>query len=236
MSKSRRDQRKEKNSKEFYENPDVLAERISKTEEFFVKNKVVSLSVTIVLTLLVASFFIYKYYMMNQNELAQADMFQAVFYFEQDSLDLALNGDGNNFGFRDIVDEYPGTDAANLANFYTGVVHLKKGNYKVAILYFEDFSSSDLLVQARSFSLTGDAYMQLADYENAVKYYNKAASHKTNEYFSPIYLRKAAVAYERLEQWEDAKSCYQKIVDDYKTSTEFQAAQKHLARLGAKTS
>jgi tetratricopeptide (TPR) repeat protein len=235
MSKSRRDHRKEKESKEFYENPEVLAEQISKTEEFFAKNKVLSIALSSTLAVLVAGFFLYKYYMINQNDLAQADMFQAVFYFEQDSLDLALNGDGNNYGFRDIIDEYPRTESANLANYYSGIIHLKKGNHKVAVLYLEDFSSSDLLIQSRAYSLIGDAYMEQEDFENAVKNYNKAADHEPNEYFSPIYLRKAAVAYERLEKLEEAKGCYQKIIDDYKTSTEYQSAQKHLARLDTKS-
>lgn len=234
MSQSRRTQRKEKESKEFYENPEVLADKITKTEEFFVKNKVLAVSLSAILALSIASFFLYKYYTMNQNELAQSDMFQAVFYFEQDSLDLALNGDGNNYGFKDIVDEYPRTDAANLANYYSGVIHLRKGNFKVAILYLEDFSSSDLLVQSRAYSLIGDSYMELKDYKNAVDYYNRASDNNQNEYFSPVYLKKMAVAYERLQEWDNAKGCYQKIVEDYKTSTEFQSAQKHLARLNAK--
>ena len=42
-------------------------------------------------------------------------MFQAVYYFEADSLDRGLNGDGNNLGFLDIIDEYGITDAANLS-------------------------------------------------------------------------------------------------------------------------
>jgi len=126
MASKRKKNKKQAESKEFYENPDVLAERIGKTEEFFEKNKTLSLSIFIGLGLAIISFFVYKYYMDNQNKLAQDDMFQAVFYFEQDSLDLALNGDGNNYGFRDIVTEYSGTESANLANFYSGVIHLKK--------------------------------------------------------------------------------------------------------------
>lgn len=234
MSKNRRTHRKEKESQEFYENPEVLAEQITKTEEFFVKNKVLSLTIAVIVALSFTGFFLYKYYTVNQNKLAQADMFQAVFYFEQDSLDLALNGDGNNYGFGDIINEYPRTDAANLSNYYAGIVHLKKGNYKVAVLYLEDFSSSDLLIQARSYSLIGDAYMEQGDHENAVSFYNKAANYNANEYFSPIYLKKAAVAYEKLEQWDKAKGCFETIVKEYKTSTEFQSAQKDLARLAAK--
>ena len=235
MATKRQKKKKQAESKEFYENPEVLAERISKTEEFLEKNKTLSLSIFIGLGLVIVLFFVYGYYMDNQNKLAQDDMFQAVFYFEQDSLDLALNGDGNNYGFKDIVEEYSGTESANLANFYSGVIHLKKGNSKVAILYLEDFSTSDLLVQARSYSLIGDANMELGEFEKAVEYYEKAADHRANEYFSPIYLKKAAVAYEKLGQWEGAKSCYQQIMEDYKGSTEVQAAKKNLARLNAKT-
>ena len=235
MASKRKKNKKQAESKEFYENPDVLAERIGKTEEFFEKNKTLSLSIFIGLGLVIISFFVYRYYMDNQNKLAQDDMFQAVFYFEQDSLDLALNGDGNNYGFKDIVTEYSGTESANLANFYSGVIHLKKGNSKVAILYLEDFSTSDLLVQSRAYSLIGDANMELGEFDEAVEYYNKAANHRANEYFSPIYLRKAAVAYEKLEQWEGAIDCYQKIMDDDKSSTEVETAKKNLARLNAKT-
>lgn len=235
MASKKQKRKKQAESKEFYENPDVLAEQIGKTEEFFEKNKTLSLSIVIGLGLAIVAFFVYGYYMDNQNKLAQDDMFQAVFYFEQDSIDLALNGDGNNYGFKDIGEEYPGTESANLANFYSGVIHLKKGNSKVAILYLEDFSTSDLLVQARSYSLIGDAYMELGEFEKAVENYNKAANHRSNEYFSPIYLRKAAIAYEKMEQWEGAKGCYQKIMEDYNGSIEVPAAKKNLARLNAKT-
>lgn len=219
--------------KEFYENPEILAQQISKTEEFIAANKIWALWISGLIVVAITAFFVYQYYINNQNELAQADMFQAVFYFEHDSLDLALNGDGNNYGFKDIMNEYPGTDAANLANYYTGVIHLKKENYKVAILYFEDFKSSDLLIQARAYSLTGDAYMEEGDNENAVNYYEKAADYHQNKYFSPVYLMKAAIAWEKLEELEKAKGCYEEIVKDYKGSTEYQAALKEKARLEA---
>ena len=49
-------------------------------------------------------------------------MFQAVYYFEKDSLVQALNGDGNNYGFLEIIDEYSLSDAANLSKFYAGAV------------------------------------------------------------------------------------------------------------------
>ena len=72
-------------------------------------------------------------------------MFQAIYYFEADSLDLALNGDGNKLGFKDISEEYAITQAGNLANFYAGAAYLKQGKFKLALIYLNDFSSDDLL-------------------------------------------------------------------------------------------
>jgi len=40
-----------------------------------------------------------------QEAQAQKDMFQAIRYFESDSLNLAVNGDGNNLGFLQIIDD-----------------------------------------------------------------------------------------------------------------------------------
>ena len=39
---------------------------------------------------------------------------------------------------------------------YAGVSYLKQGKFELARLYLEDFSSSDLLIQARAYSLVGD--------------------------------------------------------------------------------
>ena len=70
-------------------------------------------------------------------------------------------------GSLNIIDDYGITDAANLANYYAGVCYLKQGNLSSSRLYLEDFSSNDLLVQARAYSLIGDTYMEEQKYEDA---------------------------------------------------------------------
>jgi TolA-binding protein len=158
-------------------------------------------------------------------------MFQAVHYFESDSLDLAFNGDGNNLGFKQIIEDYGMTPAGNLANFYAGVIHLKQGKFPLAIFYLEDFKANDMLVQARAYSLIGDAYMEQKDYANASTWYNKASEYQPNKEFTPSYMMKAALAYEKLNQNDKAKEVYQKIIDTYFESSEVQNAKKYKARL-----
>ena len=217
------------------ENPDVLAEQISKTEEFLEKNKMAVFTVGGVIAVIVAAYFFYNYWITNQNETAQNEMFQAVYYFEADSLDKALNGDGNNYGFLDIMDEYSMTDAANLAQYYAGASYLKKGEYISAVDFLNEFSSDDLLIQARAYALIGDANMEMENYEEAVSFYNKAANHNPNEFTTPAYLIKAAVAYEKLEDYTSALKCYSTIVEKYVKASEYQTARKHKARLEGKT-
>ena len=108
-----------------------------------------------------------------------------------------------------------------------------KANFNQAILYLKEFSSSDLLVQARAYSLIGDAYMEMDNFGDASSYYGKAANYEPNEYFSPIYLKKQAIAYEAQQEYGKAMECYATIVDQFKTSSEVQEAKKEKARLEA---
>lgn len=216
---------------ELVENPQALADKLQGAETWMERNPKTITGILVALVLIAGGYFGYKYYKDNQEVEAQREMFQAVFYFEADSLELALNGDGNHLGFVDIIDEYGVTDAAKLANYYAGASYLKQGKYEVARLYLEDFKSSDLLVQARAYSLIGDTFMEEKNYEDAAKYYDKAANYKPNKYFSPGYLMKAALAFEKNNQNDKAIAAYDKIIEDYFESPEFQDARKYRARL-----
>jgi tetratricopeptide (TPR) repeat protein len=222
---------KKEESKELLENPEVLAEKLEGAEHWIEQNPKIVFGILGALILVVGGYFGFRYWVGTQEEQAQKDMFQAIRYFEGDSLNLAVNGDGNNFGFLQIIDDYRFTQASKLANFYVGSIYLKQGKFKPAILYLEDFSSSDLLVQARAYSLIGDAHMELKEFDDAAKFYIKAAEYKANKFFSPNYLMKAALAYEKLNQNDKAKDAYQQIIDKYWDSSEYQNARKFKAKL-----
>jgi len=222
---------KKEENKDLLENPEVIKEKLAGVEHWVEQNPKIVFGVLGAIVLAIAGYFGYGYWIGSQDDQAQTDMFQAIRYFESDSLNLALNGDGNNLGFLQIIDDYGMTDAGKLANYYVGVIYVKQSKFKPAILYLEDFKANDLLVQARAYSLIGDAYMELKDYENAAKYYTQAANHKPNKFFSPSYLMKAALAYEKLNNTEKAKEAYQKIIDRYWDSNEYQDARKYKARL-----
>src|SRR6188474_405942 len=174
--------KKQEHKHELLENPEVIRETLVGAENWVENNAKLFIGIAVVLVIAVAGYFGFQYWKNGQEDQAQKQMFQAVYYFEQDSLNLALNGDGNNLGFINIIEDYGFSDAAKLANYYAGVSYLKQGKFEVARLYLEDFSSNDLLVQARAYSLIGDTYMEEKKYEDAAAYYKKAANYQPNKY------------------------------------------------------
>ena len=223
--------KKENNEVLPIENTDAINETLSKSEEFIYNNKNKIFTVLGVIVFLLLGFSIFSYIKSNQNNTAQEEMFQAVYYFEKDSLVQALNGDGNNYGFLEIIDEYGLSDAANLSKFYAGASYLKLGNYQNAINYLDEFSSSDLLIQARAYSLIGDAYVEIGDYDNAIYYFKKASNENPNEFFTPSYLLKLAIVYEETGDLESALDTYEEIIEEFKNSPEFQTSLKNKSRI-----
>lgn len=219
---------------ELLENPQAIAETLNKTEQFLEHNRKMVLIVGGAIAAVVGLYFLYNYWTTTRNETAQKELFQAVYYFEADSLDKALSGDGNNYGFLEIINKYGMTKAANLSHYYTGAIYLKKGEFQSAIDHLEKFSSNDLLIQGRAYCLIGDAYMESDDYKSAAKFYEKAADYNANEHTSPNYLIKAAIAYEEMQDFKSAYKCYNTIVEKYVNSSEYQTARKHKARLESK--
>lgn len=178
-------------------------------------------------------FFSFKYSQQKRNKVAHREMFQAVYYFEQEAFDKALHGDGIYAGLLDIVKEYRFTQAANLAHFYAGVSYIHQKDYTKAVQHLTKFRANDLLLQARAWALLGDAYAESKNYSLAVTYYMKAAAYKPNKVFTPTYLAKAALAYEAQQAYVAALGCYQRIVQEFPGAAQYRDALKHTARLKA---
>jgi TolA-binding protein len=222
---------KKSDQNELIENPEVIAEKIVPGEDFLKSNSKILAGVLAVAVVLIGGILFFQYNTQQQNEKAQAEMFQAVYFFEQDSVDFALNGDGINKGFLNIIESYPRTDAANLAHFYTGSIYLSQKKFEDALTHLQEFSTDDYLVQAKAYSLVGDANLELGKTEEAIAQYTKAARTNENKFMSPKYLAKLAVAQEEAGKIEDAINTYAEIEEKYYESFEFAAARKHKARL-----
>ena len=222
---------KKSEQNELIENPEVIAEKLVPGEDFLKRNSKIVIGLFVGAAVLIGGILFFQYNTQQQNEKAQAEMFQAVYFFEQDSVDFALNGDGINKGFLTIIEDYPRTEAANLSHFYTGSIYLSQKKFEDALTHLEEFSTDDYLVQAKAYSLIGDANLELGKTEEAISQYTKAARTNENKYMSPKYLAKLAVAQEEAGKVDEAIKTYTEIEEKYYESFEFAAARKHKARL-----
>ena len=222
---------KKSEQNELIENPQVIAEKLVPGEDFLKRNSKIVVGLLVGAAVLIGGILFFQYNTQQQNEKAQAEMFQAVYFFEQDSVDFALNGDGINKGFLTIIEDYPRTDAANLSHFYTGSIYLSQKKFEDALTHLEEFSTDDYLVQAKAYSLIGDANLELGKTDEAIAQYTKAARTNENKFMSPKYLAKLAVAQEEAGKLEEAIKTYTEIEEKYYESFEFAAARKHKARL-----
>jgi tetratricopeptide (TPR) repeat protein len=171
-----------------------------------------------------------RFYLSPMEEEASEQMFIAEKFFERDSFNLALYGYGTYPGFLQITEDYGLTKTANLAEYYAGVSFLNIGDYEEAVDHLKSFKTDDLLMGASKFSSIGDAYVEMGEYEDAVNAYKKAISEYSNEYSTPIILKKTALVYEEMEDYQEANEFFRRIKEEYPESEEARDIEKYIAR------
>ncbi len=213
------------------DNIQAVEEALSKSERFIEENQNPILIILGVLVFIVLAYFGFqRFYIQPKEKSAKVEMFMAEQYFAKDSLSLALNGDGINYGFLDIIDNFKFTRPARLAHYYAGAVYMKKGEFDSAIHHFKKFKTKDKILKPMALGAIGDAYVELGDLKNAVNYYLQAAKAGQNDFTSPVFLMKAGWTYELMNDYSKALQVYKQIKTDFPLSNEARELDKYIAR------
>lgn len=194
--------------------------------------KVINGVLTAALVIAAAVFAYFKLYMGPREEKAAAKVFYAQQYFQADSLERALQGDGQHPGFVKVMRDYGGTKTANLCHYYAGICYLRLGNFKNAIKQLEDFNGKSTLLSTAAAGALGNAYLESGNTKKAIDQFEKASSDKEDVVQTPMYLMNLGAAYEMNKQPEDAKKAYLRIRDEYPMSAQARDIDRTLARLG----
>ncbi|SFU55983.1 Tetratricopeptide repeat-containing protein [Pustulibacterium marinum] len=245
---------KAKKEKEVIEEPEVQSEEMdsttaelfnsldegaSKTEEWVENNKNTVLGVIGVIVVAAIGFFVYtKFIGTPKEEKASNDMFFAQEYFNEamngaeakDSLlDLSLKGGNGTYGFLDIIEEYNGTKAANLATYSAGMAYLELKNYDKAIEYLDNFNADDEMLAPLAKGNIGDAFSQLGQYDDAMSYYDKAIALKDNDFTTPLYLFKAGMLAKEQKDYDKALKYFNRIKEEYPESQQAKTIDAYIA-------
>ena len=203
--------------------------------ELFINNNKKSLSIIVgAIALAVGGYLYYQYsYVAGVEKEAESQMFRAEEYFRNDSLKLAINGDGNFPGFDEIISSYGVSPSANLAKLYLGTTYLKAKEYDKAIETLKSYSGEDEITPSLALGAIGDAYMEQKNMDDAINYYEKSVKEKPNNFSTPILMMKLAAAYEMKGNYKDAAEVYTRLKKDYSATQEGQSAGKYIARAEA---
>ena len=205
----------------------TLDEGSSQTQQWVERNQNKILGLVAIISIIVIGVFAYSKLIKEPKEssafnkmyFAQKKFDEAVLINNDSMYNIALNGDDLNMGMLQIIDEFGGTNAANLAHYYSGIMYLKMNDYPNSIKYLSEFSSDDILLSSLATGSIGDAFAELNQFDDAFDYYVKA-SKSNNNYSSPMYLFKAGLVAMRLNKFNRSEEYFSIIKQDYPNSTE----------------
>ncbi len=209
-----------------------VQDKLDGLQLFFEENKKKVGIAAAVLAVVIGGFIAYKKWYQPKQELkAQNAAYKTFALFEGDSAKLALNGDGKTKGIEYIAKEFSGTSQGNLANYMAGVTYLQDGQYEKAIESLKKFDGEDVIVSSLAIGAIGEANMELNKVDDAISYYLKAANNKPNDFTSPIFLKKAGIAYEISGKYADALAMFEKIQKEYPKSSDARDITKYIQRV-----
>jgi len=220
--------KKKQNKQDSFEKVETT---LSSAEMFIEKNKKTILYVLggiILVVLLILAF--RNFYLKPRETDAANEIYKTQLVFARDSFRIALEGNAQVVGFKDIASEYSITKSGNLANAYAGICYYKLGDYNNAIKYLNQFDGKDNTLFTTVLGLIGDCYANTGETDKAISYFEKAAS-KTDDVTTPLFLKKAGIAYESLQKFDKALAVYKQIKQDYPSSIEGQDIDKFIARI-----
>ncbi|MGP1363229.1 MAG: tetratricopeptide repeat protein [Bacteroides sp.] len=205
---------------------------LTNTEQYLEKNRKWLLLGVGVLVILIVGYIAYSnLYSKPREHEAQVEAYFAEQQFGLDSFAVALNGDGNNFGFLQVLENYSGTKMGNLCNYYAGICYRELGDYDNAIKYLSAYSLQDKMLAPVALGAIGDCYVEKDDWKMGIDYYSKAIAYDENPLTTPIFLFKRGLLYEKDARWADALDDYLQIKEQYPHSAQARDIDKSIERM-----
>ena len=216
------------------ENAEVAepTEQLTGTESFVDRYKLILVYGSIGIIVLLIGFVGYKKFIKEPKDLESQDVYWNAFYDWQnnDTTGLAKVGTDNYLGFEDISSQYAGSPGGNIATYALATMAMEDKDFDGALAYLEDCEFEDVMLGTLVIGMKGDCNVELGEYETALTFFNEAAERETNDFTSPMYLKKAGLVYEKLGQPEKAVEAYQKIKDEFYKSSEASDIDKYIIR------
>ncbi|MXV37370.1 tetratricopeptide repeat protein [Flavobacteriaceae bacterium Ap0902] len=213
MSKKKQEEKKYATEEVF----ESLENTAQQSEHFLEKNAKVLGIIFGVLVLGALAYFAYlKFVQEPKNINAQKEVVTADQMFNNDSMNLALNGSpGAYMGYNQIIEEYNGSDVANIAKFKSAIALYETGNYQEALDRIESFSAKEEMMKAMKSGIKGDILVQLGNKEKGLNAYTSAVNDTKLKVIQEIYAQKAAVLAYDLQNFDGGLKVINQYLNDH---------------------
>lgn len=208
-----------------------IEEVISRSEDFVTKYKWHLLGAIAAVVLIVVGVIYWNKISNEKEDEASAAFAKAWEMVDNDMDEQALNGDSISAGLIKLIDQYSGTDQADLAKVRAAQAYVKLGKFQEAIPLIEGFDKGDQMITPAVKGMLGECYANVGQIDKAIDTFKKAASMASNNSISPHYLIEAGLLLESQGKKADALKLYQEVKEKYINSMYYQEIDKYIERV-----
>lgn len=211
---------------------DKLVTTFYEAKSFYEENQVAIFSAIGAIILIVAIAVFYISRVKENNMLASAELSRVYPTYNSGLYQQAIDGkpETEEIGLLKITEEYSGSEQGELARILLGNAYFYTEQYDKAAEAYGDYSGDNDILVATALAGKAACYETEKNFENAAKYFAKAANVSKYVPANPDYLLNASINYLKTKNNREAKSLLSKIKTDYKTSIASREVDKYLAQ------
>lgn len=202
-------------------------------QSFWMKYQKLLMIGLIAIVVIVGGWYFYETQVVQpKEEQALNAIYKAQENFAMDSINAALNGNGQDKGFLYIINNYGSTKPGKLSKYYAGICYLKLQDFNKAVEYLSGYQTKALQIQMLAYGSLADAYSELGKNDEAIANYKKAAAtFPSDELNSSEYLFRAGLKLETLGKTKEALDIYKELKDKFPKTNRAYEVDKYIYRL-----
>lgn len=190
--------------------------------------KLVTYIVGGVLVLILGGLAYYQFVWKSTNDKSKDAYWKGLNYASKDSTNMAINE------LTKSKKKFDGYIGGEIAQFVLARQYMAKGEFKKAIKELDDSKLDGTFLEAMRIGLIGDCHSELKEYKKAVEKYQEASDKDINDFTTPMYLFKAGLNSEKINDFKKASELYTKIRDEYSSYAGQITVEKYIARASGK--
>ncbi len=212
---------------------DKLVTYYYNTMGFYEKYQKYVLAAAAAIVVIIVAIVLYSNSLEQSNIEANTALSRTIPVYESGSYREAIDGrPGTNvLGFKEIADEYDGTDAGEIAKMYLANSYYFLGDYENAIEAYDDYDGDIELFAASSLAGKAASQEAMGNFEEAAESYRNAYQVSDTNPSNSEYMLSAGINYLKAGDKEAARESLENLKNKYQSSSAAIEADKYIAQL-----